>query len=188
MIFRELLALEPAAPTWRELAVELRRREYAGRLRRGLFLRGVSGEQYALPSAVELLREVRRAPRNEPLVLSAADPALLYGPVFTPRIQRHPGHLVVLRGGRPLLALEGTRLLPLEAAEEEWLPALRALVEGRRERKLVVERWGEAALDPSAIARLADLGFHGDGERLVFDGFPGPRPRPDRPRSLLSAS
>lgn len=189
VIFRELLALEPAAPPWRELAAELRRREYAGRLRRGLFLRGVSGEQYALPSAVELLREVRRAPREEFCVLSAADPALLYGPVFPPRIQRHPGTRVVLRGGRPLLALEGTRLLPLEAAEEEWLPALRALVEGRRERKLVIERWGEAPIrSAAAIDWLGDLGFHGDGERLVFDGFPGPRPRPDRPRSLLSAS
>ncbi len=179
VIFRELLALEPAAPPWRELVAELRRREYAGRLRRGLFVGGVSGEQYALPSAVELLREVRRAPRNEPLVLSAADPALLYGPIFPPKIQRHPGHLVVLRAGRPLLALEGTHLRPVEARDDELPLALRALVEGRRERKLVVERWGEApALAPAEVAWLADLGFHGEGERLVFDGFPGPRPRP----------
>lgn len=178
VLFRELLALEPAAPPWRELVGELRRREYAGKLRRGLFASGVSGEQYALPSALELLREVRRGQGDELLVLSAADPALLYGPVFPPRLPRQPGTLVVLRGGQPLLALEGTRLVPLEAGEDELEVALQALVEGRRERKLVVERWGDAGLDSSMIARLADLGFHGEGGRLVFDGYPGPRPLP----------
>jgi len=180
VVFRELVADEAGSPPWRELASLYRRREFAGLVRRGLFVRPASGEQYALPAAVEALREARRRPGEVLLVLASVDPALGYGAAFPePRLTRHPAHLVVVRAGRALLGLEGTRLwaapeLPAAAVRE----ALAALVAERRGRRLVVETIedGPAVASPW-LPLLADLGFHGDGERLTFDGYPGPRPR-----------
>jgi hypothetical protein len=78
-----------------------------------------------------------------------------------------------------LLRLEGTRLwaapdLEADARRE----ALGALVAGRRGRRLVVEGVEDGPVLASPwLEALADAGFHGDGERLTFDGYPGPRPR-----------
>jgi len=181
IVFREVRAEEPGAPPWRELAAVYRRREFAGTIRRGLFVQPGSGEQYGLPAAVDHLRDVRRRPDTRWLVLSAADPVLAHGGAEGgPRLVRHPGHLVVMRGGRACLGLEGTRLwaapeLALAARDE----ALGALVAERRGRRLVVETVeDQPALASPWLAVLADLGFHSDGECLTFDGYPGPRPRP----------
>ncbi len=181
IVFRELARTEEGAPPWRELVAVYRRREFAGAVRRGLFVLPASGEQYALAAAVDHLREVRRRPDARLLVLPALDPALGYGAVFPePRLARLPGHLVVLRGGRPLIGLEGTRLwaaadLEPDAARE----ALAALVAERRGRRLVVEAVEDAPVQGSPwLDTLADAGFHGDGDRLTCDGYPGPRPRP----------
>ncbi|MBI3456267.1 MAG: DEAD/DEAH box helicase [Candidatus Rokubacteria bacterium] len=180
IVFRELAREEEDAPPWRDLVAVYRRREFAGTVRRGLFVQPASGEQYALPAAADHLHEVRRRPDTRVIVLSAADPALGYGTVFPePRVARHPGHLVVLRGGRPLLGLEGTRLwtaadLPGDARAE----ALRTLVAERRGRRLVVETLDDRPVLASPwLSLLADVGFHSDGERLTYDGYPGPRPR-----------
>jgi ATP-dependent Lhr-like helicase len=61
VLFRDLLADEPVAPPWRELLVVLRRMEAQGEIRGGRFVAGLTGEQYARPEAVDLLRAVRRA-------------------------------------------------------------------------------------------------------------------------------
>jgi ATP-dependent Lhr-like helicase len=181
VLFKELLDEETASPPWRELLPVLRRREFAGAVRRGLFVQPASGEQYALAAAVETLREARRHPTAECLVLSAADPvlaALALRPET--RLARYPAHLVVLRAGQPVLALEGTRLrTAAPVADDAVGEALRALVAGRRGRRLVVEAWDDVpVLACRWLGVLADLGFHSDGERLTCDGYPGPRPRP----------
>ncbi len=54
-------AREPGSPPWRELLARLPRHGGAGELRGGRFVAGFSGEQFALPEAVEALRAVRRA-------------------------------------------------------------------------------------------------------------------------------
>jgi ATP-dependent Lhr-like helicase len=181
IVFRELCREEPGAPPWREVAAVYRRREFAGTVRRGLFVQPASGEQYGLPAAVDHLREVRRSPDERWLVLAAVDPVLGYGSVFRePRLVRQPNHLVVLRGGRPRLGLEGTRLWAApDLAAEARAEAVSALVAERRGRRLVVETVeDQPALTSPWLSVLADLGFHSDGERLTFDGYPGPRPRP----------
>ncbi|HYA16519.1 MAG TPA: DEAD/DEAH box helicase, partial [Bryobacteraceae bacterium] len=61
VLFRDLLADEPIAPPWRELLVVLRRMEAQGEIRGGRFVSGLTGEQYARPEAVDLLRAVRRS-------------------------------------------------------------------------------------------------------------------------------
>jgi ATP-dependent helicase Lhr and Lhr-like helicase len=181
IVFRELARSEDGAPPWRELAAVYRRREFTGAARRGLFVQPGSGEQYALPAAVDHLREVRRRPDARLLVLAAVDPAIGYGAVFPePRIARLPGHLVVLRAGRPLLGLDGTRLWAAGDLDAEVRrDGVAALVAERRGRRLVVEQVdAEPVLGSPWLETLADAGFHGDGDRLLYDGYPGPRPRP----------
>jgi ATP-dependent Lhr-like helicase len=61
VLFRDLLAREAGAPPWRELLPVLRRLEARGQIRGGRFVAEFSGEQFARPEAVDLLRAVRRA-------------------------------------------------------------------------------------------------------------------------------
>ena len=90
VVFRALLSLETAPmPKWRELAYNYRRLEARGELRGGYFVAGVSGEQYALPEVLPLLRQVRfDAP--EPVRVSSFDPLNLSGALSA---QRHPAQV-----------------------------------------------------------------------------------------------
>ena len=75
IVFRRLLERESLAATWYELGRIYRRWEAWGEIRGGYFVGGVSGEQFALPEAIGLLRSIRKAPPNRELItLSAADP------------------------------------------------------------------------------------------------------------------
>ena len=105
VVFRDLLAREDAPP-WRELARVYRTLEARGTIRGGRFVAGRSGEQFALPEAVDALRAVRRAPRvgAERVEVSAADPANLVG-ILTPgaRVPAQAGLRVVYVDGVPLV-------------------------------------------------------------------------------------
>ena len=100
VVFRRLCTREPWLPPWRELVAVYRRREARGELRGGRFLALASGEQFALPEAVGLLREVRRRAKSLELVsLSAADPLNLAG-IVTPgnSVPRGSGRVLYLDG------------------------------------------------------------------------------------------
>ena len=74
------MAREAIAIPWRELAQSFRRMEDRGEVRGGRFVHGFVGEQFALPDAVERLREIRRTPSDGRLIaISAADPLNLTG-------------------------------------------------------------------------------------------------------------
>jgi ATP-dependent Lhr-like helicase len=109
VVFRRLLTRETNAATWRELARVYRRLEARGEIRSGRFVSGMSGEQFALPDAVERLREVRRIPADGALVtISAADPLNLAGIVTTGERIRIAGRTrIVYRDGVPLAVVEG---------------------------------------------------------------------------------
>jgi ATP-dependent Lhr-like helicase len=80
IVFRELLVRESNLPKWRELQWAFRRLEERGQIRGGRFVSGFVGEQFALPAAVESLRELRNLPAsNELITISAADPLNLVG-------------------------------------------------------------------------------------------------------------
>ena len=80
VVFRRLLTRETIAAPWRELVRVYRRLEARGEIRGGWFVAGMSGEQFALPRAVERLREVRRSPSDgPPITISTADPLNLAG-------------------------------------------------------------------------------------------------------------
>ena len=98
VVFRDLLARETLAPTWRELLAALRRMEARGEIRGGRFVVGFVGEQFARPDAVELLRVVRKeGPLARALSVPAADPLNLTGIVLPgPRVSPLSGRAVEL--------------------------------------------------------------------------------------------
>jgi len=80
VVFRDLLARETFTVPWREVLWALRRMEARGTIRGGRFVTGFSGEQYAVPEAVDALRAVRKQERTgETVSLSAADPLNMVG-------------------------------------------------------------------------------------------------------------
>jgi len=88
VVFRDLLVRETFTVPWREVLWALRRMEARGTIRGGRFVNGFSGEQYAVPEAVEALRAVRKQERTgETISISAADPLNLVGVVLPgPRV------------------------------------------------------------------------------------------------------
>jgi ATP-dependent Lhr-like helicase len=108
VVFRRLLTRETNAATWRELARVYRRLEARGEIRSGRFVTGMSGEQFAMPDAVERLREVRRIGTDGALLtISAADPLNLTGIVTRgERIRTATRNRIVYRDGVPLAVLE----------------------------------------------------------------------------------
>jgi ATP-dependent helicase Lhr and Lhr-like helicase len=125
VVFWRLLAREADwLPPWRDLLFCYRRLEARGEIRGGRFVAGLSGEQFAAPEAVGLLREVRRRPReDEWLSLSAADPLNLLG-ILTPgsRLPAIAGNRVLYRDGLPLATLAGGEIRFLETldAAAQW--------------------------------------------------------------------
>jgi ATP-dependent Lhr-like helicase len=63
VVFRRTIEREKLPLPWRELLRAMRAMEARGEVRGGRFVAGFTGEQYALPEAVEALRAVRRAHR-----------------------------------------------------------------------------------------------------------------------------
>ncbi|MBS0378020.1 MAG: DEAD/DEAH box helicase [Proteobacteria bacterium] len=110
VIFWRLLAREADwLPPWRELVMCCRRLEARGEIRGGRFIAGVTGEQYALPEAVPLLREARRKPAEGVLIsVSGADPLNLAG-ILTPgaRLPSLSGNRVLYRDGVPIALYSG---------------------------------------------------------------------------------
>jgi ATP-dependent Lhr-like helicase len=80
VLFRDLAVRDCLRLPWREIQWALRRLEDRGLVRGGRFVAGFSGEQYALPAAVEQLARVRKTPRGqERVVVNATDPLNLVG-------------------------------------------------------------------------------------------------------------
>jgi ATP-dependent helicase Lhr and Lhr-like helicase len=158
---------------------ELRRLEILGTCRRGYFVEGLGGAQFALPGAVERLRE--RPAEETALVLAAADPAQPYGAALPwpkragARAARVAGAYVVLLSGEPALFVDrgGRSLVPLREPEDQWLrTALAALVENMprmRLKRLAVERFdGVAVAETEIMPLLTEAGFVAGPRRAVL--------------------
>lgn len=165
IVSREMAQLDPAGPAWRVLYEVYSRMELVGDVRRGYFVEGLSGAQFALPEAARLLQErsVPAQPQPPVILLHSLDPVNLYGsgaPLDLPLLSggsrpflRRPGNWLVLRAGKPVLFVEqqGKRLtaLPSAAADDvaravALLPATVGAAPARDVRhKLVVETWND---------------------------------------------
>jgi len=112
-VFRDLYARESFTIPWRDVLRALRRLEARGLVRGGRFVSGPSGEQYALPEAVDALRAVRRAERKgERVWVSAVDAVNLVGVLIesgatdsgaAKRVPAQPGKGVMFVDGLPQL-------------------------------------------------------------------------------------
>ena len=121
VVFRRLLERESLNVSWYDLGRVFRRLEARGEIRGGYFVSGVSGEQFALPEAIGLLRSVRKTPgRGELITISGADPLNLVG-ILTPgpRITAIAPVRILLRDGVPLAALEGGQVVKLNGESAE---------------------------------------------------------------------
>jgi ATP-dependent Lhr-like helicase len=121
VVFRRLLERESLRVSWYELGRVYRRLEARGQIRGGYFVSGVSGEQFALPEAIGLLRSVRKAPlKGETIAISGADPLNLAG-ILTPgpRVAAIAANRILLRDGQPLAALEAGNVIPLTPDSSE---------------------------------------------------------------------
>jgi ATP-dependent Lhr-like helicase len=108
VVFRDLAVREGLALPWREIQWALRRLEARGTIRGGRFVTGFSGEQYALPEAVEALAALRRETSrgdDDVVTINAADPLNLTG-VLT------PGRRVPAVAARTLTYVDG---LPVDS-------------------------------------------------------------------------
>ncbi|MGB1885271.1 MAG: DNA glycosylase AlkZ-like family protein, partial [Gammaproteobacteria bacterium] len=101
VVFRAMLANEPALPPWRHLLWAYRRLEASGEVRGGRFVAGHSGEQFALSEAVSALREVRkRDDQKQVVAVNASDPLNLVGVVV-------PGVRIPAKSTNQLVFLDG---------------------------------------------------------------------------------
>ncbi|HEY2322180.1 MAG TPA: DEAD/DEAH box helicase [Thermoanaerobaculia bacterium] len=134
VLFRRLAAREPNAAPWRDLARELRRLEARGEIRGGRFVHGMSGEQFALPEAVERLREIRRTGANgNVIVISAADPLNLTGILVSgERIRATPSNRIAYRDGVAVSVMEGEYLRPLGEIDDASALHVASALAGRK--------------------------------------------------------
>jgi ATP-dependent helicase Lhr and Lhr-like helicase len=180
IVTRETVLAEGVPGGFSTLYAELGNLELLGTARRGYFVEGLGGAQFALPGAVERLRSLPE-PEGELQVLAATDPANPYGaalpwpkPPSGRRPARTPGAHVLLRDGEPLLYVErgGRSILRLiDLHEADLATAAQALAEAvsaGRLAKLGVEKVdGEPVLGSGHEEALLSAGFSRGPRKLT---------------------
>jgi len=116
VVFRKLLERESQLPPWRELLYVYRRMEARGEIRGGRFVEGFSGEQFALPEAVSLLRKCAKQ-TDSLYVISAADPLNLTGIIS-------PGERITVSNKNKIVYQNGTPVARSQAGHLEFFVAL----------------------------------------------------------------
>ncbi len=188
IVTRETVLAEGVPGGFSTLYGELANLETLGTARRGYFVEGLGGAQFALAAAVERLRGLRADEPAGPLVLAATDPANPYGASLAwPRREggrrpaRVPGAYVVTLDAEPVLYLErgGKGLVALTPPLDdtgrpaEWLSrALEALADHVRRgrlRRLALERFdGEPIVGSPFEEVLVEIGFRQGPRRLTL--------------------
>jgi ATP-dependent Lhr-like helicase len=177
IVTRETVLAEGVPGGFATLYSELGNLELLGTARRGYFVEGLGGAQFALPGAVERLRSLPEA-NGSYLLLAATDPANPYGASLPwPKLEggrrpgRTPGAHLLTRDGEPVVFLERggrgiLRLQRIEGAElEAAMRALADAVSAGQLKKLAIEK-----LDGAAVIGC------GHEEALIGAGFSrGPR-------------
>jgi ATP-dependent Lhr-like helicase len=115
IVTRECWKREHPAVSWRAIYLELKKLEFRGEVRRGYFVKGLGGAQFAVPTAVELLRATASEDHSSApfVVMAVSDPANVYSLAIEPEFRdplsrpRGGGALIVTRAGRVGIAVEG---------------------------------------------------------------------------------
>jgi ATP-dependent helicase Lhr and Lhr-like helicase len=180
IVTRETVLAEGVPGGFSTLYAELGNLELLGTARRGYFVEGLGGAQFALPGAVERLRSLPEEDGSFQ-VLAATDPANPYGaalpwpkPPSGRRPARAPGAYVLLRAGEPLVYIErgGRSILRLlELGDADLAMAMQALadaVSAGRLPKLGVEKLdGEPVIGSGHEEALLNAGFSRGPRKLT---------------------
>jgi ATP-dependent Lhr-like helicase len=180
VLTREAVLAEGAPGGYAGVYGVLRALEESGRARRGYFVDGLGAAQFAVPGAVERIRELRE-PEREPrtLALPAADPAQPYGAALPwPQSEGRPGRVagayVILVDGAPAAYLErgAKTLVTFEGAPvADWVDALAGLVKDGRLRRIELTRIDGAGWAGSPLVdALRAVGFAEGYRGLVLRG------------------
>ena len=186
IVARDWWKRERPSIEWRGIYHELKRLEFRGEVQRGYFVSGLAGAQFALPEAVEALRDIGPDAEAATVVMATSDPAnvfslpLAVGTEVDPLTRpRGAGALLVTRGGKVVLAVEsrGARIRVREKAEfDDVREAAAALAErivarrsGVRARDLVVETIdGERAAGSRWAEAFSEAGYRSMGTGLRY--------------------
>jgi len=187
IVARELAKLDPAMPSWRVLYEVLSHMELADEVRRGYFVEGLSGAQFALPEAARMLHDLAgpTTPNTPITLLHTLDPANLYasGGPFDPVAEtsrtflRRPGNWIALQAGVPVLLVEqhGKRLTAMPSATPEALAAAvaelprRLASVGDIRQRITVETWNDSPVTTSAGKNLLEAaGFVRDYQAMTW--------------------
>ena len=183
IVTREQVLAEGITGGFSILYDALQQLETLGVCRRGYFVEGLGGAQFALPGAVERLRAQQVAEETPPIVLAATDPAQPYGAALPwpkrdaerRRPARVRGAYVVLAGAEPVVYVEkGGRGLALLVEHDDprmrgALEALVAFISGGRGRKLSLEKIdGESIIGSDLEELLVELGFRQGPTKLTL--------------------
>jgi len=180
IVTRETVLAEGIPGGFSTLYGELGNLELLGTARRGYFVEGLGGAQFALPGAVERLRSLPERDGNY-TVLAATDPANPYGASLPwPKLEggrrpgRTPGAHLLLRDGEPLVFVErgGRGLLRLKTlAGPDLEEAMRTLADAVRDGhlpKLSVEKLdGEPVIGSGHEESLVGAGFSRGPRKLT---------------------
>jgi ATP-dependent helicase Lhr and Lhr-like helicase len=180
IVTRETVLAEGIPGGFATLYSELGNLEMLGTARRGYFVEGLGGAQFALPGAVERLRSLPEADGSY-TVLAATDPANPYGASLPwPKLEggrrpgRTPGAHLLLQDGDPVVFLERggrgiLRLKPLEGAElEAAMRALADAVSAGRLKKLAIEKLdGQPVIGSGHEEALIGAGFSRGPRKLT---------------------
>ena len=194
VVTRETLNNETGAWEWGLIYRELQRLEIRGEVRRGLFVQGLPGLQFALPEVVEQLRTLAgdagsgvgpEDERDAIVLMNACDPANLYGPASdnAPKrtggepltFARIPSTWVALRRGLPILLIEdsGAQLTTVEGSDAGqiahaltcWLHHLAGFAS-----RITVKQWNGAPILESAGQPLLEAnGFYRDYPGMTWE-------------------
>jgi ATP-dependent Lhr-like helicase len=182
IVTREMALAEGIPGGFATIYGELSNLEMLGTARRGYFVEGLGGAQFALAGAVERLRGLPQV-EGEYRVLAATDPANPYGAALSwprradgsgRRPSRSPGAYVLLRDGEPVLYVErgGKGILRMRhLADQELAEAIGELADAAHDgviSRLAIERIdGEPAIGSGLETMLIEAGFSRQPRRLV---------------------
>ena len=191
VLTREALEFEDSGWDWGAIVSQLSLMEMRGEVRRGYFVEGLPGLQFALPEAVERLRGLRDSASEQPsasdfpVVINSCDPANLYGArwengpeIYTGEpltFSRLPSTWQVQWRGHPVLLAKGggsAIVTTLGANDELVRAAMQALLDhlGHIRHRVMIRTWdGKPAVQSAGKAILESLGCHRDYPAMVWE-------------------
>ncbi|MBT8203517.1 MAG: DEAD/DEAH box helicase [Acidimicrobiia bacterium] len=175
ILTRDVAGAEGVAGGFSAVYPVLRALEDSGRVRRGYFIEGLGGAQFASPGAVDRLRQPSD---EESLLLAAADPANPYGAALgwpendAGRASRSAGAFVITVGGKLVVFVErGARRVLTFTTDDALLLRAVALIErlAARRRRFELETIdGEKAVNTPLGSLLVEAGFVDSYKGLAF--------------------